>query len=79
MTTAWSHVVRGQLVRAFRANAGGALLGVVTVMLAPWVLVSGLRGRWVGRPLSERMTLAMVFTLFGVTLVDWVVRLYFQF
>ena len=31
MTTAWSHVVRGQVLAACRANVGGALLGVVAM------------------------------------------------
>ena len=74
MTTAWAHLVRGRVADAFRDNTGGALLGLATVALAPWALASGWRGRWLGRPPSERTVFTAVGLLTLVTLVDWVIR-----
>jgi hypothetical protein len=77
MTTAWSQMVRGRPVRAVRANAGGALLCAAVLVCVPYFFVSGVRGRWVVRPPGE-LSLAVVSTAFVVvTLIDWVIRLWF--
>ena len=49
MTTAWAHLVRGQWVDACRANLGGALLGLLAMVAAPWLLGSADSRRLVGR------------------------------
>jgi hypothetical protein len=74
MTTSWAHLVRGQIVASVRSNAGGTLLGLTCLVLAPWALVSGLRGRWLGKPLGERAALALVLLLLIVTTADWLIR-----
>ena len=40
MTTAWAHLMRGEWLDACRANAGGALLGLLAMVAAPWLLGS---------------------------------------
>jgi hypothetical protein len=74
MTTSWSHLVRGELSSSLRSNAGGTLLGLACLVLAPWSLISGLRGRWWGRPPGPTLALAMTLVLVAVTLADWVLR-----
>jgi hypothetical protein len=74
MTTSWSHFVRGRVVRAFQANAGGALLAMLATVLGPWAVVSGCRGRWLWKPMDERVALAMTLILIAVTLADWIIR-----
>lgn len=74
MTTAWSCLMRGRIAASFQANAGGALLGLVCLVVAPWALISGLRGRWLGRPPGSVVTLGLVPVLLVVTLADWLVR-----
>ena len=76
MTTAWSHLVRGHMVQALGANAGGAALGVVALALAPWSLATGLWGRWWWRPLSERTAVGLALGLAAITVGDWMVRLW---
>ena len=76
MTTAWSHLVRGGVADAFRDNVGGALLGLAAMVLGPWALISGGRGRWLWRPLGERAVLIAVSLLTAVTLLDWGVRFF---
>jgi hypothetical protein len=76
MTTSWAHLMRGQVVLALRDNVGGALLGLVTVVLAPWSLISGWRGRWLWRPMGERAVFVAVWLLVAVTLIDWSVRFF---
>lgn len=75
MTTSWACLVRGQLACACRANCGGTLLAVLAVLGSPWLLLSGVRGRWLGfRPQGD----VAAWTLAGIaaiTLVQWIVRL----
>jgi hypothetical protein len=75
MTTSWAYLLRGHVVPALRANAGGALLALSAAACAPWLLVSGLRGRWlIGRP-REGLILAVGLLIVVVTLTQWTLRL----
>ena len=75
MTTAWAHTVRGQWSRAAEANCGGMLLAVLAILIAPWLLVAAARGRWLGGAPNGRVALVVMGCVFGVTLLDWSVRL----
>jgi len=75
MTTAWAHLLRGQVVSALRANAGGAMLALAAAVCGPWLLGSGLRGRWLVSPPREMLTLAVGLTIVVVTLTQWVLRI----
>jgi hypothetical protein len=75
MTTSWSHMMHGHVVQSLEANSGGALLALAAIVFGPWSLVSGLRGRWLLRPLDERIALVLVVTILVVTLLDWGIRL----
>ena len=75
MTTSWAHMVRGQVLAAARANAGGALLALAAAMCGPWLVASGVRGRWlIGRPAEEIVVVAGI-TIIVVTLIQWTLRL----
>lgn len=76
MTTSWAQLVRGRIVDAFRDNAGGALLGLVSMLLAPWSLISGGRGRWLWGRIEPRAVFAAVWLWVAVTLIDWGVRFF---
>lgn len=76
MTTSWSYVVRGQLLNAVQANAGGALLCVGVMIAATYFLTSGLRGRWIVRPPNEWVLALVATALVAVTLIDWAFRLW---
>ena len=75
MTTSWSHMMRGQVLRAAQANAGGMLLAIAAAVFGPWMLVSGLRGSWLFGPPPERLLLAVGVVIVLTTLVDWCLRL----
>jgi hypothetical protein len=75
MTTSWAHLTRGNLAAAFRANAGGLLLGLASIAAGPWLLVSGLMGRWLWGPPHEWTALGVGLAIIAVTLIDWSVRL----
>ncbi len=75
MTTSWAHVMHGNVWRAFGANAGGTLLALVSLVGGPWLLGTGLRGRYLFRPPPlEWIALGSV-TIGIVTLVEWGVRI----
>lgn len=75
MTTSWAYTVRGQLGQAASANCGGMLLAVLAILVAPWLLVSAVRGSWLGGAPSPKIALTLMGCVFGVTLLDWSVRL----
>lgn len=75
MTTSWSHMVRGQVFGSVRANAGGALLAVVSATAGPWMFACGLRGRWLLRPPNEWVVLGIGLAVILVTVIDWIIRL----
>ncbi|MEX2168731.1 MAG: DUF2752 domain-containing protein [Pirellulales bacterium] len=74
MTTAWSHAVRGQLTNAARANLGGAVICALAVVVAPWTVASGFRGRWCGWRPTEVVLLGVAGMVVAVTLLDYLVR-----
>jgi hypothetical protein len=68
-------MMRGQVVSAVRVNSGGALLAVVAAVCGPWMLASGIRGRWLWGPPREGPTLVVGLAIIATTLIDWSVRL----
>jgi hypothetical protein len=77
MTTSWAHLTKGHVLSAFRANAGGALLALLAVVCGPWLVISGIRGKWLVAPPHELATLAVGLLIVVVTVVDWTIRLSF--
>jgi hypothetical protein len=77
MTTAWSHLVRGQLVQAAAANTGGALLGLAAMLVAPWALLSALRGRVLGGWPARRLIVVAALVVATATLAQWLGRVAF--
>ena len=69
-------MTRGQVVQAVQANSGGALLAIIAATVGPWMLVSGLIGRWLGGPPRESLTIAVGLAVVVTTLIDWIWRLY---
>lgn len=74
MTTAWAHVVRGELRAALVANVGGALLAIAAGCAVPWLLLAAIGGRW--WPIAPREgPLAWAAGGFvALTLLDWLTR-----
>ena len=75
MTTSWAHVTRGQPIAALRANVGGTLLAGLALVASPWLLVSGVRGRWIWRTPSEWTMAAVSLAVLLVMVVEWGCRL----
>ena len=71
MTTSWAHWMRGDVVRAVEVNAGGAMLALAATALGPWLLVSGLRGRYEWFRLNEYVLIAAAVTTAVVVVVQW--------
>ena len=75
MTTSWAYYVRGQWINSAHANVGGMALAMLSTVLVPWALVSGVRGRCWGQPVGEKVAVAIAAVLVAVILLDWVIRL----
>ncbi len=74
MTTSWSHMVRGRVISSFRANAGGAALAITAIVVGPWFLISGVRGRWAIEPPSEVWVVCYALGIVAVIIGEWVLR-----
>lgn len=72
MTTAWARLLDGDVGGALAANAGGVLLCMLAIFVAPWLLASGYLARWCYlRPQAG----LVISTLSGVAMVvvfDWI-------
>jgi hypothetical protein len=74
MTTSWAWVLRGHAGRALAANAGGTLLACLSLVGAPWLLISTVRGRWFGSP-NPWIMAGIAGTVGLVTMGQWIWRL----
>jgi hypothetical protein len=78
MTTAWAHLMHGELIRAFQANIGGVLLAVLSMAAAPWLMISAARGRWlIWRP-NGSVVGYVSGVIIAIALVQWGLRLFGQ-
>ena len=75
MTTSWAHLTHAQPWAALKANVGGTSLGLLAMVFGPWLFVSGLRGRWLWKPVAEWTLAIGCIVLMLVIIVDWVCRL----
>lgn len=70
-TTAWAHLMRGQIRQALAANAGGTMLAMLVVVVTPWLAAVAIAGRWLGMKPSMPLVLTVGASLLGVALLDW--------
>jgi hypothetical protein len=75
MTTAWAHLMRGEVIEAARANLGGELLGLLAAVAAPWLLTSAAAGRWLGVSPNARTAAWVFIPILSATLIQWAFRL----
>ncbi len=75
MTTSWAHLARGNLWAALRANSGGAVLGLLSMVVAPWSCWTAWRGH-AGRTWpSDWFLLIVALAVGGVTVADWLSKI----
>lgn len=77
MTTSWANLMKGRVINSWNANPGGMFLGLAAIFFGPWMFVSGLAGKWIVAPPSERLLIFGSLLIFGTTLATWIVRLFF--
>ncbi|MCC6124234.1 MAG: DUF2752 domain-containing protein [Pirellulales bacterium] len=75
MTTSWAHLVRGEILASCRANAGGALLGMLAILAVPWSLATAIRGRHFAWTPSGSSTPWIAGGILGIVLLQWGCRL----
>jgi hypothetical protein len=75
MTTAWADLMHGELIQAFRANSGGLLLAIVSMIAAPWLAFSAVRGRWLAWKPNGTAVGYVSTVIIVVLLVQWGFRL----
>jgi hypothetical protein len=75
MTTSFSHLVRGHLQQAVRANVAGVFLALACVAQIPWCWCSAARGRLLGIADPSRSLLILISVLGTICVLNWVLRL----
>lgn len=75
MTTSWSWLTRGDLIRSWQANPGGLSLGLFVGVMAPWMLISGIRGHWWPLNCSPLYVLAAGLLVIAISVTQWVIRI----
>ena len=75
MTTSWAHFVRGNIVQSLKSNSGGTLLALASAFAGPWMLVSGVLGKWWIRRPNEWLVVGIAAVIVVVTMVDGGIRL----
>jgi hypothetical protein len=75
MTTAWAYLMHGELLGAFRANSGGALLAFLAMVSVPWLTISAARGRWLGWKPNGKAVAYISTVILVILLVQWGFRL----
>ena len=68
-------LLHSNVIQSLKANSGGTLLAVSSTIAGPWMLVSGILGRWWWRQPNEWVVVAVALTIVIVTIVDWSIRL----
>lgn len=71
MTTSFSHLVRGNVVHALRANFAGAVLALLGLVYLPWSLASMWRGRWLWFDNIEVWLVRIIFAWVMLMLLRW--------
>lgn len=75
MTTSWSHLMHGQVIRSTQANVGGTLLAIMAAIVGPWLLGTAFLGRWwIGIP-HPSVAIGIGFSIFAIVLINWIIRL----
>ena len=75
MTTSWSHFTRGNLLEAWQANAGGALLAMFALPTGIWLAISGWRGRWWFKNPNALILSAFLGLIIAAAIIQWALRL----
>ena len=75
MTTSFSHLVRGNVAQASRANFAGVVLALVCAVQIPWCWWSAARGHLAGVAEPSRWLLVLVSVLGAICVLNWILRL----
>ncbi|HMP79085.1 MAG TPA: DUF2752 domain-containing protein [Pirellulaceae bacterium] len=77
MTTSWSWMMRGNLVRAAEANISGLAMGIAATLAMLWLLISGFRGRWwIGFP-HPWLFATITGSVAILALLSWLQKMFF--
>lgn len=76
MTTSWAWLVRFEFAEAFQQHFGGALLGLFSFVLGGWLVLSAIRGRWLGGWPSSFAWAVTMASLTIAILISWIGKLW---
>ncbi|VTS00228.1 DUF2752 domain-containing protein [Tuwongella immobilis] len=72
MTTSFSLLMHGDILGSVQANWVGTLLAILGIVLTPWMILSGMRGRWAwGIHDVERRLISFTLLFILLALVRW--------
>ena len=75
MTTAWAHLMNANLLASLKANTGGFLLALMSLLAAPWLLARAVTGRWNLDRYKDKLVMSSIAIWICVVLIEWIIRL----
>ena len=75
MTTAWAHLMNANLLASLKANTGGFLLALMSLLAAPWLLARAVTGRWNLDRYKDKLVMSSIVIWICVVLIEWIIRL----
>ena len=75
-TTAWAHLLRGDLTSAAHVNFAAMLLCAAVVFVATWMLIAAVLGRWPIATPNWKPTLVIASAWLAVVVLDWFRKIY---
>ena len=75
MTTAWAHLMNSNLLASLKANTGGFLLALMSLLAAPWLLARAVTGRWNLDRYKDKLVMSSIAIWICVVLIEWIIRL----
>ena len=67
--------MHGEFSKAFQASGGGVLLAFLAVVAAPWLMISAIRGRWLGYKPNGKAMAYISTVVIAILFVQWGFRL----
>jgi hypothetical protein len=77
MTTSWAHTLNGDIGNAIRANTGGLLLCLISMVASPALLWLAIRGKPFSIAWFSQIAITSFVVAISISFFEWLIRLAF--
>jgi len=68
--------MNADLLASLKANAGGFLLAIMSLLAAPWLLARAITGRWNLDRYKDKWVMLIIAIWICIVLIEWIIRLF---